>query len=205
MKQPLPLRIGLTGGIGSGKTTVSDLFRGLNVPVIDADVIAHDIVEKGKGAYNTIVKEFGDGILDIEGNINRDHLRKLIFENKDKKLLLESIIHPEVRNEISSRVSKVTEPYCIISIPLLVESGLQTAVDRILVIDVPVMIQKDRVRKRDRVDQESIEKIINSQASREERLKYADDVIKNDGDITSLTSVVEDLDIKYRDIAATNV
>jgi dephospho-CoA kinase len=199
------LRVGLTGGIGSGKTTVSNLFMEHDVPVIDADVIAHSVVKKGEPAFNAIVHEFSDEILDSKGDLNRAYIRKVIFANVEKKELLEGIIHPQVRSEISSLVSRVVKPYCIISIPLLIESGLQSTVDRILVVDVPESLQIERASKRDKVDHDDLVLIINSQASREDRLKFADDVIRNDQDISLLDSQVENLDIKYREIASTNV
>lgn len=192
-----PLRIGLTGGIGSGKTTVSDLFAKLHVPVIDADIIAHDVVQKGQVAYDEIINEFGNEIIGDNGELDRVHLREIVFDNKEYKNRLESIIHPKVRKSLNERIHQTIHPYCVVSIPLLIESGLQNTVDRILVIDLPEKTQLERASQRDDVSKENIKKIILSQVGREERLKYADDIILNDVDVEYLAEKVAELDVKY--------
>ena len=131
------LRIGLTGGIGSGKTTVSDMFIKLDVPVIDADKISHQVAQSGQPAYDAIVDEFGPDIIGEDGELRRDYLRTFVFNEETQRKRLEAIIHPLVHNEIEKKINCVKYPYCIISIPLLFETGLQNIVDRILVIDIP--------------------------------------------------------------------
>ena len=196
-----PLRIGLTGGIGTGKTTVTDLFADLSVPVIDADKISHEVETKGQPGYKKIIEQFGSDIIDKNGDLRRDHLRKLIFNNPELKQQLESIIHPEVRKIIKERINKVRHPYCIISIPLLFESGLQKSVDRILVIDAPEKLQISRASSRDGVTTDDIRKIIRLQIDRGTRLQQADDIIVNDRDRKHLERQVEIMDRKYLNLA----
>lgn len=196
-----PLKIGLTGGIGSGKTVVTDLFAELSVPVIDADCISRDAVKKGQPAYDKIIEVFGPDIIDETGELLRDHLRALVFNDAGLKKQLESIIHPEVRRQIQKQLESVTHPYCIISIPLLIESGLQHTVDRILVVDAPEQLQVSRACARDASSREDIMKIIRTQAGREERLRQADEIITNDRDIPNLKLQVAELNEKYKKLA----
>ena len=191
------LKVGLTGGIGSGKTTVSDLFAELKVPIIDADRISRESVKKGQPAYDKILSLFGRDVIDNKGELRRDYLRLVVFSNTVLKKQLESVIHPEVRKRTLEMLATVHHPYCIISIPLLIESGLQHTVDRILVVDIPEQIQIIRACARDSVSQEEIMKIIHSQVTREERLQQADDIITNDSDILHLKSQVIKLNEKY--------
>jgi dephospho-CoA kinase len=200
-----PLRVGLTGGIGSGKSTVSDLFAEMGVPVIDADCIAHEVVQKGKPAYAAIIGLFGNGIVDENGDLNRNYLRQLIFEDKEKRRQLESIIHPLVRNEIDLRSGKAGYPYCIISIPLLFESGRQNSVDRILVIDAPESLQLERASARDGARREDIMKIIDAQTDRRQRVEQADDIITNDRDLAKLRKQVTTLHNKYLAMTANSL
>ena len=197
------LRIGLTGGIASGKTTVSKLFFKQHVPVIDADVISREITKKGGEAFQAIIENFGDKVLGNDGELRRDVLRGLIFSDPKLKQQLESIVHPQVRKVIRSRIDKVHYPYCIVSIPLLFESGLQETVDRILVVDVPEKVQLERASSRDNVSIEDVRKIIDSQIGRSERLQQADDIIYNDKDLKYLQEQVEILDNKYLETIST--
>lgn len=197
------LRIGLTGGIASGKTTVSKLFFKLHVPVIDADVISRDITKKGGETFKAIIENFGDNVLGNDGELRRDVLRGLIFSDPKSKQRLESIVHPQVRKVIRNSIDKVHYPYCIVSIPLLFESGLQETVDRILVVDVPEKVQLERASRRDNVSIEDIRKIIDSQIGRSERLQQADDIIYNDKDLKYLQAQVEILDNKYLETIST--
>ena len=197
------LKVGLTGGIGSGKTTVTDMFAELSVPIIDADRISRESVKKGKPAYDKIIASFGEDVVDGSGELRRDYLRNLIFNDEKLKKQLESIIHPIVRNQITEYVEKVNHPYCIISIPLLFESGLQRTVDRILVVDTPEDLQVSRACARDSAHPEDIMKIIRSQVDRKERLRQADDIILNDRDMDYLKAQVADLNEKYINLAKT--
>lgn len=198
-----PLKVGLTGGIGSGKSVVSDLFAKLSVPIIDADCLSRKLVEKGQPAYVKIVELFGQGVIDKHGDLRRDYLRSVVFNNIVLKKQLESVIHPEVRKLIRTKLNAVNHPYCIISIPLLIESGLQHTVDRILVVDAPEQLQISRACARDSARPEDIMKIIHSQVKREERLRHADEIITNDSSIDQLQSQVENLNEKYLKLTAT--
>lgn len=198
-----PLKVGLTGGIGSGKTTVTDLFAKLSVPIIDADCISRELQKKGQPAYDKILELFGKDVIDKTGELRRDYLRSLVFNDIVLKKQLESVIHPEVRKRIREWLSAVNHPYCIICIPLLIESELQQTVDRILVVDAPEQMQISRACTRDAVSPEDIMKIIHSQAKREERLVQADDIIINDSSIDHLKSQVEKLNEKYLRLTAT--
>lgn len=199
------LRVGLTGGIASGKTTVSGMFRSLGVPVIDADEVAREITMPGKRAYNEIVSLFGKDIVDDKGYLKRELIKEIIFSRQDMKEKLEKIIHPMVREEMESRMSACNYPYCILSIPLLVETNSDYRLDRILAIDVPEKEQLERVIKRDKISEELALSIINSQASRERRFSVADDVIKNTGDLNHIEMQVRVLHEKYLELASTSI
>lgn len=194
----MPTIIGLTGGIGSGKTTVSHLFQKLGVPIIDADVISHQLTEKNQLAYHKIIAHFGESILSKDNTINRTKLREIIFKNPLEKKWLEDLLHPLIRQTIRDEIKKVTTPYCICVIPLLLESkGNYAFLDRILVVDTPITLQLERVKKRDQNNQVLIEKIISSQATREARLKIADDVLTNDVDLNALEKQVRELHARF--------
>lgn len=192
-----PMRVGLTGGIGSGKSTVKDCFVELGVPAIDADEISHRITGPGQEALKEVVARFGAESLDESGNLNRQYLRQLIFAEPAMKNALEAIVHPRVRKEIQAFINKVTYPYCVICIPLLLETGGQSSMDRVLVVDVPEEIQVARVTRRDDTDEEQTRNIIKAQASRSERLRAAHDIIVNDGTIDDLKIQVGKLHDKY--------
>ena len=196
------LRIGLTGGIGSGKSTACEIFTELGVPVIDADIIAHQLIEKNGVAYPIVYDMFGDKIITADGNIDRSCLRELVFSNADARKRLENVLHPLVFSEIDNQLSIPSRhPYCIVSIPLLVETNAMDKVDRILVIDAPVDLQVARVSSRDGGEKDIITNIIKSQATREQRLKIADDIIKNNADINSMRKEILILNEKYNLIA----
>ncbi|MBM4207375.1 MAG: dephospho-CoA kinase [Gammaproteobacteria bacterium] len=172
-------KVGLTGGIGSGKSTVSALFQTLDVPVIDADEIAHALVKPGEPALQEICAQFGERLLNPDGSLNRDLLRTIVFNNPVEKQKLETILHPRVEAEIKVTSDSLTNPYCIISVPLLFEANLCHLVNRVLVVDCPVDLQRERVRQRSHLTEDSIRAIIASQTSRDYRLRHADDIIDN--------------------------
>ncbi len=196
-----PLHVGLTGGIGSGKTTVSNIFAELGVPVIDADVIARQVVKAGQPAFEKIVNFFGETILDENGELNRSEMRKLVFNDSEARTRLESFTHPEIQAEMSRLSEQVSYPYCIISSPLLLESRAAHKLDKILVIDLPESEQIQRASMRDRSNPADIKKIVRSQLDRETRLKFADDIIRNDTDLSNLREQVENIHMKYLAIA----
>ncbi len=174
------LKVGLTGGIGCGKSTVARIFADLNVPVLDADKIAHRLVEKGHPALTHIQQAFGTAILNPDGSLNRKNLRELVFSDLKQKQKLESILHPLIYKTLQAELEQLpAAPYCIISIPLLFETGMTHFVDRILVIDCPVETQIERVKVRDSLSLERIQSIIDSQVSRAFRKAQADDLIDN--------------------------
>jgi len=173
-------KVGLTGGIASGKTTVANLFSDLGIEIIDADEIAHSITSKQGSAYNKIVKHFGEGILRDDKKLDRKKLRTKIFNNSELKRDLEQIIHPEVYAIINQKINASQEPYQIIVIPLLIETGYQNFVDRVLVVDCSMETQLARLINRDNETMKNAKKIIANQIERSERLKFADDIIENE-------------------------
>lgn len=189
--------IGITGGIGSGKTSATNIFQSLGVPVIDADVISRNLVKDGQPALKEIVDEFGKNILDNEGELRRDVMRERVFNDADARARLESIIHPKVSTEIRKQLDEVDYPYCIISSPLLLEAQSDLPVNRILVIDTHEENQLERASKRDGTSKEAIRKILASQASRKERMDKADDVIVNNSDLDYLENQVNELHHHY--------
>lgn len=187
------LKIGLTGGIGCGKTTVSNLFSTLNVPIIDADDISHSLVQVGKPALQKIKNIFGLEILLENGELNRAYLKKCIFEDSKVKKQLEAILHPLIFKEISNQLNAISSDYCLVSIPLLFETHAEFLFDRILVIDCDKKTQIERVQKRDNLSLEHIEAILAAQVSREFRQKNADDLLDNSKTNHSLAEDVKKL------------
>jgi dephospho-CoA kinase len=173
------LKVGLTGGIGCGKSAVSALFTRLDVPVIDADTIAHRLVEKGRPALTQIRQVFDASVLNQDGSLNRKALREMVFTDPEQKQKLEAILHPLIYRSLQIELAQINAPYCIISIPLLFETRMTSLVDRVLVVDCPVEAQIERVRKRDNLSVERIQSIINTQVSRADRKARADDLIDN--------------------------
>lgn len=180
------LKIGLTGGIGSGKSTACEIFSEFGVPVIDADIIAHSLVEPGMPALQAIINEFGEDIVSKDGRLDRKKLRDQIFTNESDRKKLENILHPAIFNEITHEIEGLDSKYCIIALPLLLETGASNIIDRILVIDLPRELQISRALIRDNVSKSDIEAIMHSQISPEDRLAVADDIVNNDGDIDNL-------------------
>ncbi len=200
------LRVGLTGGIGSGKSTVCKLFADFGVPIIDADQIAHDLVHPGQPALQTITETFREKIVtDYKGNLDRKRLRELIFLDSDSRKKLETILHPLIYDEMENQLTKIINPYCIMCIPLLIETRAMNKVDRVLVIDIPETLQIQRACQRDNMNIQDIQKIIRAQTSRDIRLNAADDIIRNDGDLTFLHKQVKDLHEYYTKTAADTI
>ena len=195
------LKVGLTGGIGCGKSTVANIFAQLNIPIVDADLIAHRLVEKGQPALTQIQQEFGTAILNQEGSMDRKKLREIVFSEPEKKQKLESILHPLIYQAMQTQLDQLNAPYCIICIPLLFETGMTSFVDRVLVIDCPVEIQIDRVRSRDNLQLERIQSIIDSQVSRIFRMTHADDLIDNSETGAKLAEQVKRLHNLYLSIS----
>lgn len=191
------LVVGLTGGIGSGKSSVAALFAERGVPVIDADVIARDLTQPGKPAFAAIVKHFGEQIVLPDGSLDRAGLRQIIFSDVNNRLWLEHLLHPQIRDEMSRQIKTIHAPYCIAVIPLLLEVEFYSFINRILVVDTPEHIQLERVTQRDNSPVIQIEAILKAQAKRQDRLARAHDVIVNDGELTDLVPQVEKLHEKY--------
>lgn len=192
------IKVGLTGGIGSGKTTTTHLFQKLGVPVIDADIIARQVVEPNTSAYEAIVRHFGAHVLDENKNINRTYLRNIIFADQDERRWLESLLHPLIRKRMQKEAEQFTTPYCIFSIALLAESKNIDFLDHIIVVDIDPKLQLKRGQERDKHNTTAI---IESQSSRTERLKIADDIIDNNGSIEDLSQQVNALHKKLLALA----
>lgn len=194
------LRIGLTGGIASGKSTVADLFADKGVPVIDTDVIAREVVQPGQPALAEIEREFGPDILDPEGRLRRRRLRDLVFRDDNRRKTLEAILHPRIREEADRRAAAAGGVYQVIVVPLLAESPMKASMDRILVVDCSEETQLARLLRRDAESEEQARRMIEAQASREERLAIADDVVDNDGSLEDTARQVEKLHRKYLEL-----
>ena len=192
------LRIGLTGGIGSGKTTVANHFSSLGIHIIDADEIVHQISTPGHLPFDQIVQHFGKDILHTDGTIDRQKLSQRVFRNEAERKVLEGILHPAVRMTMQQEIKESDSPYCILVIPLLVETGYTDLVDRVLVVTADREKRVAWVKQRNGLSDTQIESIMAAQASDEERDRIADDVIENNGSLDSLFKQVEDLDSKYR-------
>lgn len=188
-----PWILGLTGGIGSGKSAVAEQFASLGVHTVDADQAARWVVEPGRPALRQIAQHFGDGVLLPTGELNRAALRERIFADPAERQWLERLLHPLIRSEIADHLARADSPYAIMVSPLLIESGQYRTVDRVLVVDVPEVLQIARTVARDQASEEQVRAILKVQAAREERLRHADDVLVNDRDLSWLRSEVERL------------
>jgi dephospho-CoA kinase len=195
------LIIGLTGGIGSGKSTVADYFAQHGIPVIDADQLARELVAPGSPALNEIINLFGPNILLPDGNLDRHQLRRRVFADPAQKRRLEAILHPRVYTELGYRTQALRTPYCIWVIPLLLETGGTALVDRVLVVDAPESLQRQRVLRRAGMDETTLEAILSSQVNRAERLSAADDVVVNNSDLSQLQQQVTALHHRYLALA----
>jgi dephospho-CoA kinase len=195
------LRIGLTGGIASGKSTVAALFAELGVPIIDTDAIAHELTAPGSPVLPEIERLFGPGLLTDTGALDRQKLRGLVFSDADKRRQLESLLHPLIRREALARAEQSDAPYVLLAVPLLFESGFNRLVDRSLVVDCPETAQIERLKRRDGSDETEARNILAAQMQREQRLAAADDVIDNSSDQASLRGQVAALDRHYRELS----
>ena len=202
MKYPIrprsPKVIGLTGGIASGKSTVSAGFAELGAAIVDTDIIARELVAPGCAALSEIVHAFGPGILRADGNLNRRALREIVFAQPQAKSKLEAILHPRIRAQAQAQVAAASGPYVVLVVPLLVESGQYSWVDRVLVVDVPADLQRRLLMARDDVSAELAMSMIAAQTDRALRLAAADDVIRNSGSVEDLKRQARSADRRYR-------
>lgn len=194
--------VGLTGGIGSGKTTVANFFAEYGATVIDADLIAREVTEKGAVGYAAIVAHLGQPVLTKAGELDRKKLRSIIFKDKEVKEWLESLLQPLILQIMREKLKMVTSPYCVMVIPLLTETNFNVDfLDRICVVDTPENRRRQWASQRDQVSEENIELIISAQSTREKRLALADDIIANNRDLAFLKSQVKKLHHQYLQMA----
>ena len=194
--------VGLTGGIGSGKTAVSDRFAALGIAIVDADVASRVVVEPGRPALADIAEHFGTEVIDAGGALDRAALRTRVFSDPNERRWLEQLLHPRIADEIRSGIAGATSPYAMLVSPLLLEAGQAAYANRILVVDVPVEVQIARTMARDNNDEAQVRRIIAAQSPREDRLARADDVIENDKGLDALDSAVAELHARYLALAA---
>ncbi|MDT8427730.1 MAG: dephospho-CoA kinase [Pseudomonadales bacterium] len=193
--------LGLTGGIGSGKTAASDLFASQGITVVDADLVSRQVVTPGSPALLSIAAHFGADILLPDGSLDRKSLRARIFSRPEDKHWLESLLHPLIQAEIGRQIEQADSPYVILSSPLLFETGQDRMVDRVLLIDVPESIQRQRTSARDEISNEAVDRIMATQLSREQRRAQADDILVNDRDLQHLAAQVKTLHHHYLQLA----
>jgi dephospho-CoA kinase len=199
---PARLRIGLTGGIASGKSTVEQRFTELGVPVINADDSARAVVAPGRPGLKAVVERFGPGILTPQGELDRRELRSLIFSDPVQRKALEAILHPLIRADMEQRTAQAIGPYVVLSIPLLVEGGTRGGCDRVLVVDAEETLQLERLMSRDGVSEAQARAALAAQAPRAARLAAADDVLVNSGTVANLRQAVDALHRRYLELAA---
>lgn len=193
----MPYIVALTGGIGSGKSTIAEHFAKLGAGIVDADIIARLAVEKGSDALTKIAAHFGENILNEHGELNRKALREHIFNNDAERLWLNQLLHPIILQMTFSHFDKIDAPYILWVVPLLIETDLQKYADRVLVIDVDPKVQLNRIIQRDNIDENLAKKMLLSQLSNKERLQYANDIIKNNNGIDKLPPIINKLHQKY--------
>jgi len=191
------LIIGLTGGIGSGKSVASDKFASLGITVVDADVASRTVVEPGKPALQEIESHFGSEIITEDGQLDRAKLREIIASDAKERKWLESVLHPRIGEQIAKEISESTSPYTLFVAPLLLETNSQEMCARVVVVDVPNDVQVERTAKRDKVPTDQVEQMVSAQMGREKRLEKADDVLLNTSTIEELEKKVEQLHKKY--------
>lgn len=196
------LAVGVTGGIGCGKTEVAKRFEKLGVPVIDADQITRELVEPGSAVLAAIIARFGDDMLSPEGELDRTKLRQIIFQDPKSRQDLEQLLHPRVKEEILRRIHVLSaHPYCLVVIPLMVETGMESLVDRVLVVDCEDAQQVNRVTARDGSPEDAVRAIMATQAARQTRLAKASDIIRNTGTFDELQQEVEQFHQQFVDLS----
>ncbi len=196
-----PLVIGVTGGIGSGKSTICAEFLRYGIPEIDTDQIAREVVVPGNPGLAAVVAAFGREVLTPEGYLDRAALRRIVFADPARRAELEAILHPRIRARVQELIAEVTTPYCLLGIPLLVEHGNKQQLDRVLVVDCPAETQIARVTARDKLTESEVAAIMRTQATRQERLNRADDVVMNDSDLATIQAQVKTLHLRYLALA----
>ncbi len=184
------LIVGVTGGIGSGKSTVTDILAEQGIDIIDADVVARLVVQPGTQALQEIGKHFGEDLIRADGTLDRTTLRAKIFADASERQWLESLLHPKIRQEIQAQLAQSRSPYCVLSSPLLFESGQHTLVDKILLVDTTEDLQLSRTKQRDNTSSEAVSAIMATQWSRAKRQEHADIIILNDGSLDALRTAV---------------
>ncbi len=195
------LTIGLTGGIGSGKTAASNYFETLGIKVVDADRVSRQVVEPGTSALQKIAEHFGDGVIDKDGTLNRAALRKIVFAAPEQRQWLERLLHPLIAQEIQAQLQASQSPYTILVSPILFEAGQNLYCQRTLVIDAPENLQVARTTVRDNTDEAGVKAIMNAQTTRELRCAKADDVLLNDGSVEILHKKIDALHERYLKLA----
>lgn len=196
-----PLVVGVTGGIGSGKSTVCAAFERHGIPTIDTDQVAREVVMPGTDGLAAVVAEFGPGVLAADGTLDRPALRRIVFADPERRVVLEALLHPRIRARVREHLAAVTTPYCLVGIPLLTERSGHGYLDRVLVVDCPAEIQIARVMSRDKLTASEVAAIMGSQASRQERLAIADDVVTNTSDLTAIHAQVDILHDRYLELS----
>lgn len=197
--------VGVTGGIGSGKSTVCAMFAEFGIPVIDTDQVAREVVVPGSEGLAAVVAVFGPDILSADGALDRAALRRVVFQNPALRVQLEQVLHPRIRARVAAHIATVATPYCLVGIPLLSDRSSQGYLDRVLVVDCPEELQESRVMQRDGLSREEVLAIMKSQVSRGQRLALADEVIVNAGDLDGIRAEVAKLHKRYLELATHHV
>lgn len=201
MANTRPFLVGVTGGIGSGKTLVTDTFASLGIEVVDADIVARDVVAPGTEGLAAIREHFGEQVIANNGELNRAALRELVFTNEEQKQWLNALLHPLIRTAMATAINAIRSPYGVLAVPLLIENGMQKMVDRIAVVDCPETMQLERALLRDGSSETVIKGIMAAQVSRKQRLDEADDVIDNSQDKAYTIVQIEQLHQQYLALA----
>lgn len=196
----MKLIVGVTGGIGSGKTAVTDFFASKGITIVDADIAARVVVEPGQPVLAAIAERHGKDVLLKDGSLNRRNLRNIIFKDDAERIWLEKLLHPLIREEIILELNQATSNFVVFVSPLMIETSQQELVDRLLVVDVSVETQIARCTQRDNMSREQAETIIGKQSSREDKLAVADDVVDNEGSLEALHQQLEELYLRYLEL-----